>query len=125
MGFFKKVIFHILATAGVFWVIATHIFPETFIISGGFSGYAFAAVIFGILNTILKPILKLLTFPIRFLTLGVFSIFLNAGFLWIWEEVINFLEINGTSIEIKDLTTYFLAGIFLSIANSILHWIED
>lgn len=125
MGFFKKIIFHIIATAVVFWAIQTYLFPETFVISGGIGGYALAAVIFGILNATLKPILKLLTLPIRFLTLGVFSIFLNAGFLWLWEEITNFLGISSITIEIGNITTYLLVGICLSIANAVLHWFED
>jgi putative membrane protein len=36
-----------------------------------------AAVIFGLVNAILGPILRLITFPITFLTLGLFSIVVN------------------------------------------------
>ncbi|MEL4503408.1 phage holin family protein [Luteococcus sp. H138] len=39
------------------------------------------AVIFGVLNTLVKPILKLLSFPLVILTLGLFLWVVNAGML--------------------------------------------
>lgn len=124
MGFFKKIIFHVLATTGVFWGIENYVFPEKFSISGGFEAYLFVAIIFGLLNATIKPILKILTFPIKILTLGISSLFLNAGLLWSWKEFINFLEINRIEITIIDFQTYLLVGILLAIANAVLHWLE-
>ncbi|MFC1687605.1 phage holin family protein [Patescibacteria group bacterium] len=42
-----------------------------------------AALILGVANAILKPILVILTLPINILTLGLFTFIINAGFLWI------------------------------------------
>jgi putative membrane protein len=41
------------------------------------------ALVFGILNTVVRPILKLLTLPFLILTLGLFIFVLNAGMLWL------------------------------------------
>lgn len=41
------------------------------------------ALIFGLLNTIIKPILKLLTFPVILLTLGLFTLVINTGLFWL------------------------------------------
>lgn len=124
MGFFKRIIFHVLTTAGVLWGIENYVFPEDFSISGGISAYLLVAFLFGLLNATIKPILKILTFPVKILTLGVSSLFLNAGLLWAWKESINFLEINHIEITITDLKTYLLVGIILSLASAILHWFE-
>lgn len=43
-----------------------------------FSKAMWSAVVFGILNALLYPVLFVLTLPINFLTLGLFSIVLNA-----------------------------------------------
>jgi putative membrane protein len=39
-------------------------------------------VVLGILNVFIKPILKLITLPIRMLTLGLFSLVINVGIIW-------------------------------------------
>ena len=40
-----------------------------------------SALVFGILNTVLKPVLKLLTLPLAFLTLGLAWLFVAKGML--------------------------------------------
>lgn len=42
-----------------------------------------AALVIGIINALIRPILLVLTAPINFLTLGIFSIFINALTLWL------------------------------------------
>ena len=41
------------------------------------------ALIFGVLNAIIKPILKLLTFPVILLTLGLFTLVINTVLFWL------------------------------------------
>jgi len=41
-----------------------------------------AAVVLGLLNTIVKPILIILTFPITVLTIGLFVFIINASLFW-------------------------------------------
>lgn len=124
MGLIQKIVFHILATSAIFWAIEQYVFPETFDIQGEVISYPIIALVFGLLNFFVKPLLKLFTFPIHFITLGLSSIVLNAGLLWLWEYIINFLQLSIINIEIKDWITYFLVGIILAISNAILHWFE-
>lgn len=42
-----------------------------------------AGLILGFLNFFLKPILKLITLPILFLTFGLFSLVINMGMIWL------------------------------------------
>jgi len=52
------------------------------------------AIIFGVLNAFVKPILKFLTCPLQILTLGLFTLVLNALLLWLTAWVANgFLDI--------------------------------
>ncbi len=44
----------------------------------GFQKALISAGVFGILNALIKPILQVLAFPITFLTLGLFSLIINA-----------------------------------------------
>ena len=47
-----------------------------------------AALILGVANAILKPILVVLTLPINILTLGLFTFIINAGLLWLVQIIV-------------------------------------
>jgi len=54
-----------------------------------------AGLILGLLNLLVKPIIKILSIPINILTLGIFNIIINAGMLWIVDSIVEGLEIKG------------------------------
>ena len=47
-------------------------------ISGGFWGYVWVSALFGIINAIIGTFLRIITFPLTVLTLGLFAIVVNA-----------------------------------------------
>ena len=54
-----------------------------------------AALLFGILNTILKPFLRLLTLPIAFITLGLIWFGVSMLMLWLTDLLVSGFEIHG------------------------------
>jgi putative membrane protein len=54
-----------------------------------------AAIILGILNIVIKPILLILTIPITILTLGLFTFVINAGLFWFAASFIEDFEVDG------------------------------
>ena len=54
-----------------------------------------AAAVFGILNTILKPLLRLITLPLAILTLGIAWFFVSLLMLVITKAIVSGFEING------------------------------
>jgi len=54
-----------------------------------------AAAVFGVLNTILKPLLRLITLPLAILTLGIAWFFVSMLMLLITKWVVSGFEING------------------------------
>ena len=54
-----------------------------------------AAAVFGVLNTVLKPVLKLLTFPLALVTLGVAWFFVALMMLWLTDAIIGGFDISG------------------------------
>ena len=54
-----------------------------------------AALVFGILNTILKPILKLLTLPFAIITLGIAWFFVSMLMLWLTAVIVSGFDIDG------------------------------
>jgi putative membrane protein len=54
-----------------------------------------AAAVFGVLNTILKPILKLVTFPLAVVTLGIAWFFVSMFTLWLTVVIVPDFDIDG------------------------------
>ena len=71
-----------------------------------------AAVVIGLANMLIKPILVILTLPVTIITLGLFILVINGVLFW---AVGHFLE----GFEVKTL----LAGIIGAIAYSVISWI--
>lgn len=79
------------------------------------------AFFFAILNTIVKPIILLVAFPITLITLGLFSFVVNAGFFWLIGSFIKGFSVSGFvpallgSLVVSVATS--VAGILLSKAD--------
>lgn len=56
-------------------------------VSGGFGTYLWLALLFGIVNSIIGTILRLLSLPLMVITLGLFSIVINAFLLQILDWI--------------------------------------
>jgi len=56
-------------------------------VSGGFWGYVWVSLLFGLVNAFIGTLLRILTFPLTVLTLGLFSILVNAFLLQITDAI--------------------------------------
>jgi putative membrane protein len=63
--------------------------------NGSASTLIWAALVFGILNTILKPIVKLLTLPLAVITLGIAWFFVSMLMLWLTDLIVGAFNISG------------------------------
>ncbi|QGH34121.1 hypothetical protein GI584_08845 [Gracilibacillus salitolerans] len=87
---------------------------EGFIIDG-FVVALIASIILAVLNTIVKPILVLLTLPITILTLGLFLLVINTVTLWLTQALL------GNNFIIEGFGTAFIAAILFSIMNLVIN----
>jgi putative membrane protein len=83
-------------------------------ISGGVWGYVWVSALFGIVNAFIGTILRVLTFPLTLLTLGLFSILVNAFLLQITDAITDNLTID------EFWWTAIWAAIIMSIVSVIL-----
>jgi putative membrane protein len=60
-----------------------------------FKGAVFFALLMAVLNTILKPILVVLTIPITIITLGLFLLVINAGMILLADHWMDSLKVDG------------------------------
>ncbi|HTZ41491.1 MAG TPA: phage holin family protein [Syntrophales bacterium] len=82
------------------WLILTAaILAAAYLVDGivvtGFWAAFFAAAILGILNVFFKPLLILLTLPVNILTLGLFTVVINAVLLKMASALITGFDIHG------------------------------
>lgn len=83
-------------------------------VSGGVWGYVWVSAVFGIVNAIIGTILRILTFPLKVLTLGLFSVVVNALLLEITDALTSHLSID------EFWWSSILAAVILSMAALIL-----
>ena len=72
-----------------------------------------AAAVFGVLNTVLKPILRLVTLPLAILTLGIAWFFVSMLMLVITEELVGGFDIHGFWTLVGATLIVWLANLVL------------
>jgi putative membrane protein len=61
----------------------------------GIASLLFAAVTIGVLNAVVRPVIMLLTLPLNVLTLGLFTLVVNAAMLWLAAKVVIGFSVHG------------------------------
>jgi len=77
-----------------------------------FGAAIFAALLLGLVNAIIRPILVLLTLPVTLLTLGLFIFIINGLLFWLVANFVPGFHVAG-----------FWAGVFGAIVFSIISWL--
>ncbi|MCT4592477.1 MAG: phage holin family protein [Candidatus Gracilibacteria bacterium] len=124
MKIIKLFILDILANAGALYGVGYY-FHDNFMIEGGIKAFLIIGFSLGVLNTIAKPVLKLLSLPLMVVSMGLFLIVINMGILWflqyLYTDILTSLDI---SMSITGgIKTFFITSVSLSILNSITHWL--
>ena len=123
----KGLVFSIAATAIAF-IILTLVLPHQVSFSGGVVQLVVLAATFGIVNGFIKPVVKLLAFPINMMTLGLFGLVINAVLLLLvawaadtWFNVgfgIGGFPAKGLSLDA--FVAAFIASVVLSIIQAVV-----
>jgi putative membrane protein len=85
-------------------------------VSGGAVEWLILLTVFALINAVIKPILKLLAFPIDVATLGLFTWVINAFLLWLTSVLSNALTVDG-------IIAAFLGSLVISIVSTLLSWL--
>ena len=89
---FRKLILQIIVGILGIWLATELIDGVTF--TGTIKALIIAGSILGFINFFVKPILNLITLPLRIITFGLFSLAINMGIIWL-IEVLSPLDITG------------------------------
>ena len=105
------IIVRILINAAALWVAARIIDGIT--LSDEPLTILIVAAIFGVVNALVRPVVKLLTFPITLLTLGLFILVINAAMLQLTDWLSGGLDVRGWRAAI-------LGGLVISVVSWLL-----
>lgn len=111
MGFLARFLVRIGLNAGAVW-LATQLLPG-FQFPANIPLLFSAGVVLAVIFTIVRPILRVLSFPFLILTFGLFNIIINIILLLIADNFIS-------QLVITDFWSLFWASVILGVANSIL-----
>jgi putative membrane protein len=116
MRFFVR----LLVNAAALWV-ATRIVPGVEF-SGGWIPFLAVALIFGIINTIVRPITWILTFPFILVTLGLFLLVINGLMLLLTSKLSDALDLG---FHVRGFWAAFWGALVVSIVSTILSiWVR-
>ncbi len=76
------------------------------------------ALVLGIVNTLIRPLLFVLTLPVNILTFGLFSFVLNALMLLLVGTIVKGVEVGG-------FVTAILAALVIWIVNALTYWLIE
>lgn len=110
-----NIIFHWIISA-VAIMIAAYILPGVAI--SGIIAALVLAVILGAINAFIKPVLILLTLPITIITLGLFTLVINAGLILLADAIVPGFYVDG-------FWWAMLFALVLWLINSFFHSMEN
>jgi putative membrane protein len=114
-----SLIIRLIAGALAFWAATSLLSGVS--VNGGAWSYLWVALLFGLINGILGSIVKLLTLPAILITLGLFSLVINAAMLMLtarWSDrldVVDFWSALWTSVIISLIVSFTFKGLKLKV----------
>ena len=109
MGWLIKLIVRIALNGAALWIAQKYV--HGFTLSAGLEGLGAGALVLALLNAILVPVARVITAPIRWLTLGLFNIVIMMAVLWIADYLLPQLAIQG-------IVPLFWTSLIVGLANA-------
>lgn len=97
-------------------LVASQILPGVHVT--GFVAALTVALVLGIINAIIKPVIVILTLPINILTLGLFTLVINAALVMLTSAIVPGFRVDG-------FLWALIFSILLSVINMVLHTVAQ
>jgi len=115
-----RFLLHLVVTAFAFWVACQVVDGLSY--TGTLPGLLLVALLFGLINALLGTILRVLTLPVTFLTLGLFALVINALLLWATGAASQSL---GLGFHVRGFWPAFLGALVIAITRAVLNALVD
>ena len=112
LGPMKLIVRWILLAAAL--LLVAHLYSGVSVAS--FGSALVAALVLGLLNTLVRPLLVLLTLPVTLVTLGLFLFVINALMFWSAAGVLSGFNVTGFGAALVGSVIYSLCGMVIDVA---------
>jgi putative membrane protein len=105
----------LIVNAAALWIATQFVPGVTY--RGAVLPFIGVALVFGLVNAIIRPILKFFTFPFFILTLGLFALVLNGLMLWLTSSLSSVLVLG---FHVSGFVPAFLGALVVSLVSMLL-----
>lgn len=125
---FVRFLLNLVINAVALWATATflpgmNITAELPDVSPNFAhalGVLVLALIFGLVNGLIRPIISTLSIPITCLTLGLFTLVINAVMVLITAKISEFTFVH---LSVDNFLIALIAGVIIGLVSSVVNWV--
>jgi putative membrane protein len=110
-----QILLRLLINAAALWLATRLVDGITF--TGDWLTLLLVALLFGLLNVLVRPILKLLTFPLLILSLGLFTFVLNAFMLWLTAQISDAADLG---FHVSGFRAAFIGALLVTVVSFVL-----
>jgi putative membrane protein len=124
-SFMSKLLIRLIINAVALWVasqVVNQVWPGGMYVTTELPGLVIVALIFGLVNALIKPVVELLTCPINFFTLGLFTLVINAGMLLLTSRLTEYTS-GGEDLAVTGFMPALLGGLVISIVSTLLSFL--
>lgn len=111
-----NLIFQIIGGILSFWLAVKFVPGVEFV--GEIKYLIFAGALLGLINFFIKPILEIITLPLKILTFGLFGLVINVGLVWLVDIFFPELIIPGLVPLFWTTLIVWLVSFFLGLSSS-------
>jgi putative membrane protein len=110
-----RFVIRLLVNAAALWVATRIVTGVTY--TGALLPFLGVALVFGIVNAFIRPLLKFVTFPLIIVTFGIFALVVNGLMLWLTSSLSDTL---GLGFHVRGFGAAFWGALVVSIVSMLL-----
>jgi putative membrane protein len=110
-----RFVIRLLVNAAALWAATRIVTGVTY--SGALLPFLGVALVFGIVNAFIRPLLKFVTFPLIIVTFGIFALVVNGLMLWLTSSLSATL---GLGFHVSGFKAAFWGALIVSIVSMLL-----
>lgn len=125
IAFILRVVINALALAAAAWVvtgITVTAAPSSDPTLGTVLAYLVVGLVFGLVNAVVRPVVSLLSMPLTCLTLGLFTLVINAAMLMLTSWLTQYLPF-GLQVD-RFFWDAIVGALIISLVSTVMGWIS-
>lgn len=95
-----RIAIRLLSSIALVWALQTYL-PQFFVVTGGWQGIVVVGVIIAVLNIVVRPLLSLITTPLKLIMTILASLIVNGACLWCAMKVVENLDPSVVTLSIE------------------------